>query len=275
LLGPYEGRVFLADQGIAQGGIVDTPDGRWYTYLFGDRGAVGRIPYILPMRWEDGWPFVGTGAKIPVDAALLAAQTDLKGIVRSDEFRGKKLGIEWQWNHNPDSSLWSLGDRPGWLRLRTGGVATEVTQARNTLTQRTFGPTCTGTVKLDFSQLKDGDTAGLVALMGKYGYAGVRRMGDVREVVMASATSGKPEVVTAVPISGSEIYLRMTCDFRKQVDLCSFAYSLDGKRWLDLGQPIRLRYELSHFMGCRFGLFNWATKESGGSADFDFFRIGS
>jgi hypothetical protein len=36
-----------------------------------------------------------------------------------------------------------------------------------------------------------------------------------------------------------------------------------------------LRYELSHFMGCRFGLFNWATKESGGSADFDFFRIGS
>ena len=275
LLGPYEGRVFLADQGIAQGGIVDTPEGRWFTYLFGDRGAVGRIPYVLPMHWEDGWPVVGADAKIPSDAKLLPGQIDLKGIVRSDEFRAKKLGLEWQWNHRPEASLWSLSERPGWLRLKTGRVGESVVQARNTLTQRTFGPTCTGTVKLDFSGLKDGDTAGLLALMGKYGYVGVRKTGDLREVVMVSATSGKPEVVAAMPISGSEVYLKMTCDFRKQVDLCSFAYSRDGKGWLTLGEPIHLRYELSHFIGCRFGLFNWATKETGGTADFDFFRIGS
>ncbi|MEI7575499.1 MAG: glycoside hydrolase 43 family protein [Armatimonadota bacterium] len=273
LLGPYEGRVFLADQGIAQGGIVDTPDGRWYTNMFGDRGAVGRIPYMLPMHWEDGWPVIGSGELIPHSADLLPGQADLKGIVRSDEFRSKKLAIEWQWNHNPDPSNWSVSERPGWLRIRTCRVDPIVTQARNTLTQRTFGPTCTGTVRLDSSNLKDGDAAGIVALMGKYGYIGIRRNGDIREVVVVSGTSGKPKLVATVPLSEKVAYLRMACDFRNQADLCSFSFSRDGRNWIMLGEPIKLRYELSHFMGCRFGLFNMATIQSGGHADFDFFRI--
>lgn len=34
-----------------------------------------------------------------------------------------------------------------------------------------------------------------------------------------------------------------------------------------------MRYALPHFLGCRFGLFNFATKEADGYADFDFLRI--
>jgi hypothetical protein len=30
---------------------------------------------------------------------------------------------------------------------------------------------------------------------------------------------------------------------------------------------------VEHFMGYRFGLFNYATKQSGGWADFDYFHI--
>lgn len=48
LTGEFTGKDVLADdmgylnQGVAQGGIVDTPDGKWYAVLFQDRGAVGR-----------------------------------------------------------------------------------------------------------------------------------------------------------------------------------------------------------------------------------------
>src|SRR5690606_32992957 len=56
LTGPYEGRVALQHEGIAQGGLVDTPEGDWYAMLFGDRGAVGRVPYLVPVTWKDGWP---------------------------------------------------------------------------------------------------------------------------------------------------------------------------------------------------------------------------
>ncbi len=45
--GPWEGKVGLQDQGVAQGGLIDTPDGRWFSYLFRDAGGVGRIPYLV------------------------------------------------------------------------------------------------------------------------------------------------------------------------------------------------------------------------------------
>ena len=59
LEGPWEGKVALQDLGVAQGGLIDTPDGRWFAYLFRDYGGVGRIPYLVPLRWEDGWPVLG------------------------------------------------------------------------------------------------------------------------------------------------------------------------------------------------------------------------
>jgi beta-xylosidase len=61
--GPYEGRLAFQDLGVAQGGIVDTPDGKWFAYLFRDFGSVGRIPYLVPVKWEDGWPVIGVDGK--------------------------------------------------------------------------------------------------------------------------------------------------------------------------------------------------------------------
>src|SRR5574344_1941923 len=43
LMGPYEGKMVLQDKGVAQGGIISTPDNKWFAYLFQDNGAVGRI----------------------------------------------------------------------------------------------------------------------------------------------------------------------------------------------------------------------------------------
>ena len=85
-------KVVLQDAGIAQGGLVDTPDGDWYALLFGDRGAVGRIPYLIPVTWEDGWPVLGVNGKVPVDTGIPLDFSSM--IVASDEFnqRSDKLG---------------------------------------------------------------------------------------------------------------------------------------------------------------------------------------
>ena len=59
-----------------------------------------------------------------------------------------------------------------------------------------------------------------------------------------------------------------------KIDIANFYYSLDGKTWTDIGEPLKMEYTLmEHFMGYRFGLFNYATKKSGGYVDFDWFRI--
>ncbi|MHB1310216.1 MAG: beta-xylosidase family glycoside hydrolase, partial [Limisphaerales bacterium] len=36
---------------------------------------------------------------------------------------------------------------------------------------------------------------------------------------------------------------------------------------------LKMSYTIPHFMGYRFGLFNYATAESGGHADFDYLRL--
>lgn len=278
LLGPWEGRIALQDQGVAQGGIIDTPDGRWFAYLFQDHGAVGRIPFLVPMKWEDGWPVIGVDGKVPETLDLPASKGLIPGIANNDEFTRKKgepaLPMVWQWNHNPDNSLWSVTERKGFLRLKTGRLDSLFLKSRNTLTQRTFGPVCSGTTLLDASGMKEGDFAGLTAFQRKFGQVGVKIVNGQKQVFMVSNKTDKPTELQSIPLSQNKVYLKIECDFRDKIDVAKFFYSLDGKNWNVIGGPLKMEYTLmEHFMGYRFGLFNYASKNPGGYADFDYFHI--
>lgn len=277
ITGPWEGRLALQDLGVAQGGLIDTPEGSWYAYLFRDYGAVGRIPYLVPVTWQDGWPVLGVDGKVPETLNLPANKSLIPGLVHSDEFDRKKnepvLPLVWQWNHNPDNALWSVTARKGFLRLSTGRIDSSFVMARNTLTQRTIGPECTGSTLLDLSNMKEGDLTGLALLQQKYGLVGVKFENGSKAVFMMSAESGKPVEVERVPIMQQKIYLKAECDFKDRKDTAYFFYSLDGKSWVRIGSALKMSYTLPHFMGYRYGLFNYATKSTGGYADFDFFRI--
>jgi beta-xylosidase len=277
LTGPWEGRVALQDLGVAQGGLIDMPDGRWFAYLFRDNGAVGRIPYLVPVKWEDGWPVLGENGKVPATLNLPASKGLIPGIVASDEFKRKRkdaaLPLVWQWNHNPDNSLWSLTARKGFLRLTTGRTDTSFLMAKNSLTQRTIGPVCTGVTALDVSNMKDGDVAGLALLQKNYGLIGVHVTGNNKELVMINASSGNPEEAQRIPLTQSTVYFKAECNFTDRKDVADFFYSVDGKSWIKFGTQLKMRYTLPHFMGYRFTLFNYATKETGGFVDFDYFRI--
>jgi beta-xylosidase len=198
------------------------------------------------------------------------------GCVASDEFNEgpAQPGLQWQWNHNPDNRLWSLTQRPGFLRLTTGRVDTDFQQVRNMLTQRTFGPQCSGSVAVDASNMKDGDVAGLALLQKRYGIVGVRMTGATKTIVMVSAESESPVELASVPLTQNMIYLKADCNFEKRTDKACFYYSLDGRTWTMIGKPLQMAYTMPHFVGYRFALFNYATKAAGGFVDFDYFRVG-
>jgi beta-xylosidase len=277
IMGPYEGRVALQDKGVAQGGLIDKPDGTWYSYLFRDFGAVGRVPYLVPVKWEDGWPVLGNNGKVPDTLDLPASKGLIPSLVSPDEFTRKKgepaLPLVWQWNHNSDNSLWSVTARKGYLRLTTGRIDSNFLMARNSLTQRTIGPVCTGSISLDISNMKDGDFAGLGLLQKNYGLVGVKLNGKSKTIVMINATTGKPVEVASLPLNRSRVFFKAECVFTDKKDTAKFFYSLDGKIWTPIGTQLKMAYTLPHFMGYRFALFNYATKEAGGSADFDYFHI--
>jgi len=275
--GPWEGKIGLQDLGIAQGGLIDTPDGRWFSYLFRDFGAVGRIPYLVPVKWESGWPVLGENGRAPEKLDLPASKGLIPDLVDSDEFNRKNgekaLPPVWQWNHNPDNALWSVKDRKGFLRLKTGRIDTDFLLARNTLTQRTIGPTSSASIAIDVSGMKEGDFSGLSALQKDYGLVGVKVEGNEKSIVMIATVKDKPVELQRIPLQQNKIHFRIDCDFTNKKDEARFFYSLDGEIWKPIGETLKMKYTIPHFMGYRFALFNYATKNTGGHVDFDWFRI--
>ena len=277
IAGPYEGRLALQDKGVAQGGLVDTPNGQWFAYLFRDFGSVGRVPYMVPVQWEDGWPVLGVNHQAPDTLLLPPNEPLIPGIISSDEFTRKPgepdLPLVWQWNHNPVNKLWSVRQRKGYLRLTTGRLDTTLVTARNTLTQRTFGPECSAITAIDVSGLKDGDRAGLALLQQKFGWLGVKAENGNKFIVMVNAQGTSPIESANIPLTQNLVYLKAVCDFKNRADKAYFYYSTDGNNWVPVGSTLQMVYTLPHFMGYRFGLFNYSTKTTGGYADFDFFRV--
>ncbi|WP_425386830.1 family 43 glycosylhydrolase, partial [Cytophaga aurantiaca] len=275
LTGTYEGKVILKDQGVAQGSFISTPAGKWYAYLFKDGGARGRVPYLVPMTWSNAWPVLSA---VPTTLDIPLGTGGMHNIVASDEFsQATPLSLAWQWNHNPQNNYWSLAQKSGYMRLTNERTDPNVLMTTNTLTQRTFGPQCSGYTSLDVSGMKDGDYAGLIALQKQYGYVGVKMTGTSKSIVMVNGNdvTGTPTQVATVPLNQTTVYLRIDMDYRNQTDKAYFYYSLNGTTWTSIGSTLQMSYTIPQFIGYRYGLFSYASNSAGGYADFDFFRIGA
>ena len=299
--GPYEKQVILESEfgGFsyeAQGTIVDTPDGDWMGIIFQDRGGVGRVLTVMPCRWVNGWPMLGDeNGKVPETVRPLVNGQPATTIVKSDDFSSDKLGLHWQWNHNPIDEAWSLKERPGFLRLKTNRVVSNLYLAPNTLTQRMEGPTCSGTIAIDISKMKDGDCAGLAAFNSDTGALVIKKKGKnlVLEMVEMSVTltdldkevtNVEEKVIESIPLNAqlstlnAQLFLRIDADFRPVNghgrDAANFYYSIDGSQWTQIGtKDYRLNFDWRRFfMGSKFGIFCYATKKKGGYVDIEAFN---
>ena len=225
----------------------------------------------------------------------------VKGIIGSDEFDLPQLpsaessatlgyhartGLSkyWQWNHNPIDEAWSLTERPGFMRLKTARVVNNLNLAPNTLTQRMSGPECTGSVLIDFSNMKDGDICGLAAFNGDSGVLRIVKKGGkaVLQLTEEKSVFKQPRniervdvnVIKEVRLKGKQVYLKVHGDFNPGKDLATFSYSIDGNSWTTFDTPIPMRFDYTrHFMGTKFAIFNYATKKLGGYIDVDWFHF--
>ncbi len=278
IYGPYEQKVVIEDlthsinHGIHQGALIQTQTGEWWTMLFVDRGPFGRFPSLQPVTWVDGWPMVGVDGKgvITYRKPNVGKEYPISNFPTSDEFDGKKLGMQWGWNHNPNDDKWSL--RKGKLRLETVNVVASLPEAQNTLTQRPFAhydqsvPTV-ATTKINVKNMKDGDVAGLTVFQDPYAYIGIKNENGEKQLVMVNNGS----VVHSEPLKGAEVYLRTVAS--NSTRKATFEYSYDNEKFKAIGNELHMQFSLKVFTGNKFGLFNYATKTIGGSVDFDWFRV--
>jgi beta-xylosidase len=144
--------------------------------------------------------------------------------------------------------------------------------ARNTLTQRSFAnydqtiPTL-GSTRMEVNNMKDGDIAGLAVFQDPYAFIAVKQNNGSKMLVMVN--NGK--TIDSVSVRNSTIYLRTIAS--NSTRKATFEYSFDNKIFTSLGKEFSMRFSLTVFTGNKFCLFNYATQETGGYVDFDWFRM--
>jgi beta-xylosidase len=283
IYGPYESQVSLQQgtsriNGPHQGGWVSTPEGKDYFVHFQSRGAHGRIVHLEPMRWEKDWPVMGTAAMDanapkpgqPVESAPMPGMVPRAAkiaVQTSDEFSAGALGQQWEWNHNPVDSAWSLQARPGFLRL-TASVAANLYEARNTLTQQMQSESLVFTARIDFSGERMGSHAGLTMFEQKASGVEVTPGADVPHRLFyfhveqnKDGSVRKLDDDTANASSQSD-----TIQLRAMVhgDSVQYSYSDDeGKTFRNLGPETPI--DFSWWKGARPALFHYVDPQVAGA----------
>ncbi|WP_326559311.1 family 43 glycosylhydrolase [Micromonospora sp. NBC_01796] len=288
----------------------DVPSGQWATvsgrYVVPAAANLGTVKFAVETPWANPQP-PSSSVEYLIDDVSIVGQPSTTEYPTEAEVapNGSRLDLAWEWNHAPDNRHWSLTDRDGWLRLTTGKVVTGqyvytklsnraelawFEEARNTLSQRTFGPRQSVETRMDISAMKNGDVAGLAAYNRGFSYVAVKRVGGVNTVGVVNRVS--PFAVdldqstleafvpgTTVSLGdATQVHVKADLDFASPVGQLwtTFYYSLDGLEWTRLGSrvgPQTLDGSLAHFMGHRIGLFNYATQETGGRVDFDHYLL--
>jgi len=281
-------RASANDRGLTlhQGGMVDTPAGEWWSIIMSDHGSAGRMVALVPIAWDHGFPFIGLPGNLRrapntwVKPNTGVTQAPRPAFVHDDRF-DRTLNPEWQWNHVPDDSKWSLTEKRGVLRLHSLPADTFY-NARNSIAQRPPAPESVMTVLLDTAGLANGDVAGLGLLSTPYAWIGASKTIEGTKVMMTSGAApgrrgGAPAALMSAPAVDpvtppTHLWLRVHCNF--DTDQAVFSWSADGRSFKPLGAPFTMTFQLTTFQGVRPALFNFNTSgQPGGYADFDDYTV--
>ena len=301
IYGPYESKIVMAQgkttiNGPHQGGWVDTNTGESWFVHFQDQGAYGRVIHLNPMKWVNEWPVIGVdkdkdGCGEPVTTYKKPNVGKMYPVTtppESDEFDTRHLGLQWQWHANKQDTYGFTTDLR-YIRLYAGSLSKEFVnfwEVPNLLLQKFPAEEFTATTKLTFTAKQDGEQAGMIVMGWDYSYLSVRKAGDkfiLQQVVCKDAEQQHPEQVKELASFPVE-YLKMpgvadnewkTVYLRVKVAkgaVCTFAYSLDGKKYTAAGEPFTARQ--GKWIGAKVGLFCVTPNDGNrGWADVDWFRV--
>lgn len=292
IYGPYERKVAMAQNkstvnGPHQGAWVDTPTGEDWFFHFQDKEAMGRVVHLQPMVWKADWPIIGEDKagdgigtpvmsyKKPNVGTSVFSQSNPQ---ESDEFDTPHLGLQWQWQSNPDGT-WLMPSHEGKLRLYSQQLpegSKNLMAAPNILTQKFPADDFRATAKIRLRpNEKDlGEKAGLVVVGEDYSQLFIRKEKGSFQLYYgscASAYSGTEEqarLITTLP--EDFVYLRVQVKHGKT---CSWTYSLDGKKYVVVENGFQAKP--GKWIGATLGLYASREKHinDSGYAEVDWFRI--
>ena len=301
--GPYEARRVMEQGGTPvngphQGGWVRTASGEDWFLHFQDKGCYGRVVWLEPMKWVDGWPVIGEdadndGCGNPVLTYRKPSVpfSRLVNPAESDEFNSVDLGLQWEW-HSNYQDLYGFTTPYGFMRLYSWPLSEKYVnlwEASNLLLQKFPAEAFTATTKVAMVSKENGQEGGLIVMGWDYSALTVRREGDrfvlCQRTCKDAEQGGKESVgklaefepsakqtIIYSPTVSREIYLRVQVEAG---GMCRFAYSLDGENFTVCGEPFQARQ--GKWIGAKVGFVcvepHAEPAVNRGWMDVDWFRV--
>jgi beta-xylosidase len=233
------------------------------------------------MRWKDGWPVMGDdpdgdGTGEPVASGRVPVPGQARQVPQtSDELDGPSLGLQWQWQSNPDASWWFF-DR-GSLHLSAVPAAASgatLWAAGHLLLQKLPAPSFVATTRARPEALREGEEAGLVVMGRDYAALTVSPRGDGAHLalrVCPNADAGGAEAELASRAAGTgPVELRVEVG---EGAVCRFSARGGEGAFEPIGEPFTAREGM--WIGAKVGIFARAPHGAAraGAARFDWFRV--
>jgi len=293
IYGPYEEKVVLeqgatAINGPHQGAWVTTDTGEDWFFHFQDVDAYGRIVHLQPMHWKNDWPVMGkdqngNGIGEPVlqhKKPNVGEQYAIQTPRETDNFEQDSLGLQWQWNANPNV-LWSA-KLPGNDFLRLYSIAppeqmNSLWDVPNLLLQKFPAPEFNVSTKISLipGDGKEQRKTGLIIMGRDYATVTLTEKDGTfylhyTQAIKADA-GAKEEVLEEITLKSNTVYLKVAVSAPDA--MCQFSYSENGRNFKKFGAPFKAR--VGKWIGAKVGLFSISTPEAsrGGYADVEYFRI--
>ena len=292
--GPYEAKKVLWQgktniNGPHQGAWVHTKYGEDWFMHFQDKECYGRVVHLNPVDWSSGWPMMGNnGEPVSTYKKPKCSSNVIVNPVESDEFDLPVMGKQWQWHANYDEKF-GVPTAFGSFRIYNYKLSEDFVnfwEVPNLLLQKTPADQFTATAKLRLTSKAENQMGGIIMMGLDYSALVVKREGAnflLQQIVCKSADKGKSQNVrTLATLKATEkdkidykpgihldIYMRMVVGKGK----CSFAYSMDGKKYKEVGDVFTMRE--GKWIGAKIGFVSVepAGNSDRGWVEADWFRV--
>ncbi|MBP7793300.1 MAG: glycoside hydrolase family 43 protein [Candidatus Goldbacteria bacterium] len=262
-------------------------DGTWFAVFLGVRPNgyppchhIGRETFLSPVTWaDDGFPVIGNNGRVSLEMETSLPMDTETDVMPRDDFDSEKFALCWNFLRNPDSSLYSLKERPGFLRLYGSADGLDDAASPAWVGRRQCHFVLRAACCLEFNPASDNEEAGLVVRMNeRHHYEMFLSMRNGRPCVILRRRIGSLHSETAChPLPLKDIK-RITLVIDADRDKYTFSYGCSENMEDDLHKlgEGETRYLSTEVAGGFTGVYMAMYASGNGSkcshpADFDWF----
>ena len=268
--------------GTGHADLVETQSGEWWMVLLAMRPYggyyynLGRETFLVPVRWEDGWPVVspGTGRVEFVYPVPNLPEQNWPIPAARENFDEQVLAPHWIFLRTPPDEFLSFNERPGYLRLRLRPQRLSEPTNPSFVGRRQGHIHFSAQTSLEFVPQAEYECAGLAILQNNdFHFLLIVTRTDRKVVRLIKRAHGKEEILAEQPIDSEGLYLKIEA----HEQLYNFYLAAEPDEWRMIAENVDGRIlstpVAGGFVGACIAMYASSNGYSSKNhADFDWFE---